>query len=235
MKKDELQVVIYTCDRKPNYLSGTIQSIVGTGVDKVYICQGSESEGNIEECISYVIYDELKFEVNRLNWSGYADRDVRFKAQRNYVEALNVPASKPTKYRLILEDDVKAYSKFLTPLERYIQLVEQHEGGNPFILTLYSPYTHPKDNNWSVEKINIDGFYGLQACLFSESITRDFSNYICENIASEPHDFLIKHFCKLHNINIWAVSHSLFQHEGKVTTGLGHHHQVGNFLGDLID
>ena len=222
----DIKTIIYTCDRSVNYLEKTLQSLENYGAKEVTICQGSDTENNLA-CL-----DELSLSVDlcKIDWSPYVGKGVRFLAQRNYISALTYHLGNE-KYRLILEDDVKAAPEYLRFLKRYIEIVENKEKGVPFILTLYSPYI-PLRDYFDVQRINIDGFYGLQACLFSKEICMDFAEFIAERIESEPHDFLIKHFCKSRGINIWAVSHSLFQHIGAVTTGLGHHHQVGNFLGD---
>jgi len=224
--ENDIQTIIYTCDRSVNYLEKTLLYLSLGGGKQVTICQGSPTSKNLE-CVGSIPINTLSILID---WSPYQGKSVRFLAQRNFISALTVNKKKE-KYRLILEDDVQAAPNYFVYLKKYLEIVESKEKGVPFILTLYSPYI-PLRDYFSVERINIDGFYGLQACLFSESICKDFAEFIAERIESEPHDFLIKHFCKSRGINIWAVSHSLFQHIGEVTTGLGHHHQVGNFLGD---
>ena len=44
---------------------------------------------------------------------------------------------------------------------------------------------------------------------------------------------LLKNFCNEKKIPLFAVTRSLIQHMGKVTTGLGFGHQTMNYRGDL--
>ena len=230
-----IETVIYSCDREENYLEQTLIHLADAEVPHVYISQGSVSDGNIRRISSATIN---RFKVYHWDYMTQIttgnfdkkDRDVRELAQLNYISALRHRDNINTKYKLILEDDVQA-SKMMKPmLEHYIQLVESAEGDKPFFLSLYTPYIPAQTNSIDAYKINIDHFFGLQACLLSTSLQDDFAEYIKDRLATEPHDFLIKNFCKERGISIWAVSHSLFQHIGVKTTGLGFHHTAENFI-----
>ena len=230
----DIETVIYSCDREENYLEQTLIHLAYADVPHVYISQGSLSYGNVNRISSALInrfksyHWDYMADINVLN-SLDKPLDVRELAQLNYISALR-HRDFNRKYKLILEDDVQA-SKMMKPmLEHYIQLVESAEGDKPFFLSLYTPYIPAQNSSVDAYKINIDHFYGLQACLMSTSLQGDFAEYIKDRLATEPHDFLIKSFCKERGINIWAVSHSLFQHIGVKTTGLGFHHTAENFI-----
>ena len=209
-----IETVIYSCDREENYLEQTLIHLADAEVPHVYISQGSVSDGNIRR-ISKATINRFKVyhwdymtQITTGNFDK-KDRDVRELAQLNYISALRHRDNINTKYKLILEDDVQA-SKMMKPmLEHYIQLVESAEGDKPFFLSLYTPYIPAQTNSIDAYKINIDHFFGLQACLLSTSLQDDFAEYIKDRLATEPHDFLIKNFCKERGISIWAVSHSL--------------------------
>lgn len=234
MINEQVGVVIYTVNREENYLEKTFNHLIKAGASKFIICQGSSSY-NEQNNLSFL--DKLKGIDGVTHYPNWHESNsvIRYNAQKNYINALTVPTSKVNevgkKYRLILEDDVQASVNTKLALEVYLNKVKAVEGDKPFILTLYTPYINnvPK---MEVYKMDVNAFYGLQACLFSESICEDFAKYIEDNLCKEPHDFLIKDFCKINNIPLYAVSHSLFQHIGVKTTGLGHHHTASNFLDD---
>jgi len=233
-KNGGVKTIIYTCDRKENYLKATLEHMAKAGVKNICISDNivhmSGQGANMREALD--VLSDLNVLYNII--SSKKSDDVRVRAQTNYINALRLNHSKGTnKFRLILEDDVQASIEMESVLDKYISAVREQEGNRPFILSLYTPYV-PLQDSLGVVKIDVDGFYGLQACLFSESICGLFGNFIFDRIGSKPHDFLIKDFCKENGINIWAVSHSLFQHIGVKTTGLGHHHTANNFYDDVF-
>ena len=92
-----------------------------------------------------------------------------------------------------LEDDSKtkkpvvmAFGRMNPPTtghEKLVNKVKEIEGDRPFFLTLYSHYTNrlKEFGQDLVTKINIDNFYGFQACLYSESLCKDFAQYVKDN------------------------------------------------------
>lgn len=232
-----VKTVIYTCDREEMYLNKTLRYLADAGerepviqyagenVEAIY-AQVENLDWEIKGGISPSIF--VKFEFN-------ADADVRKKAQENYIEALTVDKY-PVRngYRLILEDDVMASASLGRILAHYIAQIEEVECGKPFILSLYTPYfKFPLNEVSPIRLLDINQFYGLQACLFSNKLCEKFADYIKEHLCEQPHDFLIKDFCREQGINIYGASHSLFQHIGVKTTGLGHHHTTNNFFDDV--
>lgn len=223
----KIQYIIYTCDRTQNYLKDTVGYLRNSKIEKLIISQGSSTYDNIKEIPKKLPFD---IEISEIDYELIQDSNVRVKAQVNYMNALTVKAE--CDYRLILEDDVRSCHDLESYLNLCIEKVKEIEGDKPFFLTLYSPYTNRlKDfGTRVVSKVNLDNFFGLQACLVSESICQDFAKFIQDFNYKEPHDFIIKHFCKERGINIWCSNLSLFQHIGVKTTGLGHHHTVKNFV-----
>lgn len=226
----KFETIIYTCDRKENYLLKTLRKLKQAGETKLYISQGSRSQLNLESIPKDF---PVELEIKEMDFSNSENKNVRVKAQDNFMNALTMNCG-DCDFRLILEDDVVASINFRSYLTYCIEEVKKIEMSNPFILTLYSPYT----NNYKtlgVKKVKINDFYGLQACLFSQEICQDFADYIKKVNYKQPHDFIIKDFCKENNINIWCTTLSLFQHSGVITTGLGFHHRVYNFIDDVLN
>lgn len=225
----KFQTVVYTCDRKENYLLKTLRKLKRSGESKIWISQGSPTTGNLD-----VIPENFSVElvIKEMDFTNSENKSVRVKAQDNFMNALTIDCG-DCDYKLILEDDVIASVNFRNSLILCIDEVRKYEESRPFILTLYSPYTK-NCKKLGVRKVKIDDFYGLQSCLFSQEICQDFAEYIKNFNYKLPHDFIIKDFCKERGINIWCSTLSLFQHAGVITTGLGHHHQVMNFIDDII-
>jgi len=229
----QISTVIVTCDREENYLDQTLQSLK-KHEHYFILSQGSQSTKNLALSDISEIQLDIDYYLPKEEETKIAPDDVRTKAQYNYINALMLSTGYP--YKLILEDDVIASDYLNMMLQTYIKQVEEKEKGGAFILSLYTPYIDPTAIGYEPNKayeINIDEFYGLQACLYSDSITNDFAVYISEHLSEQPHDFLIKDYCKARGIKIYGAGASLFQHIGKKTTGLGYHHTANNFWDDI--
>ena len=228
---DNMITVVYTVDRSENYLASTINSLKNAGIKCIIVSQGSKSDKNLKNANvdgNNFIVDYPKEVIDNPEFDS---KSVRYKAQVNFINALRTNRMK-SNYRLVLEDDVHASKQNTTPiLNAYLRKMELLENGKPYILSLYTPY-FPKTKELDVKKINLDHFYGTQACLYTESISSELADFIEQRIASLPHDYLIKDFCRYRGIAIYGATYSLFQHTGVHTTGLGHHHTAENFVGD---
>ncbi len=228
---NNMLTVIYTVDRTENYLAQTIADLKDAGIKNGVISQGSISDNNLRSVGAVINNFFVDYPKPVVGDNDFESRSVRYKAQINYINAFRTPA-RNYQYRLILEDDVRASKRNTLPvLASYLKTAERMQRGRPFILSLYTPYIFNQDKI-TVLRINTDGFYGTQACVFSEVICGNFARFIEERIETKPHDFLLKDFCKENGINLYGATRSLFQHTGVTTTGLGHHHTTENFIGD---
>jgi hypothetical protein len=223
--------VILTVDRNPNYLHITRQGLDAQNIT-YDISQGSLSLNNLAGV------DRYKHRVVQVPESaeeGYADKGVRYKSQTNYINALTMPNARSSAedYRLVLEDDIAICSNFLRHLNTYLRAVKARHGNKNTVLSLYTPYK-PLNMNIELRFGNASQFYGTQAMIYSDDVRVRFADYIRKNLAAKPYDLLLGDFCNENRIEICWASMSLVQHIGKVTTGLGHHHQTPNFMDDMF-
>lgn len=169
------------------------------------------------------------------------NKDVRTKATLNYINALTVGLSEEggsyVNYRLVLEDDVIACANLRKFLEIYLGGINKPDAKAWAIsppLNLYSALIENADAEFGIYLTDLKYFFGTQAILYQERFAFLLADYMKKNIGKEPYDFLLRNFCQQPGYDIATIpttSHSLFQHIGNVTTGLGFNHEAKNFLG----
>jgi hypothetical protein len=217
-----MKVIIVTCDRTPNYLRDTVIHLQSQRIDYI-ISHGSLSTNNlIQAGIKELSLLENVFDKD------FEKYTTRKKATLNYINSLKL-ASSTKEDCVILEDDVLICNNFKENLDKIKKQIKEDK----YILAIYFPY---QTNIRELKPIDykIDDFYGLQGMYYTNNITKLFADFLSKRIGIHPHDFLLKDFCKENNIKLYGTTLSLVQHIGKVSTGLGHHHTVGNFLNDYI-
>ena len=206
-------ITIVTCDRTPSYLMQTVQSIPNE-YDIQYIAQGQVEIPRIGEVIQTT--------------RPYAEDPKKHRdAQYNYTIALA-----NTVDGIIIEDDVVFSKDFHSHLSQVLAAVPTER----YAIALYSCYdwTDKPDYEGVLVDYPIDDFYAVQGMVYDIETARELGQYISENIGKEPHDLAIKTFVTTINtsIKLYATKHSLIQHIGNVSTGLGHRHQCLNYIDD---
>ena len=231
MSNFSLYTTIVAVDRQPNYLEKTCETLEQQGIP-YDISQGSLSVNNlfgINQSKHRVVF------APETNEENYNEKDVRYRAQTNYINALTMDngCGSPETFRMVLEDDVVVCKDFFKHINEYLKAIVTGIGRDKIILSLYNPF-HINTNEQCLLQMDVNLFWGLQAMIYSHDVCKGFAEYIREHICSEPHDFLIRDYCKKNNIAIYWVSLSLFQHIGETSTGLGTYHKTPNFVDDKI-
>ncbi len=231
MSNFSFYTAIASVDREPNYLEISTDSLEKQQIP-YDISQGSLSANNlfgINQSKHRIIFAPETRE------QGYAQKDVRYKAQTNYINALTMDngCGKPETFRMVLEDDVIVCKNFFSRLNVYLQTIVSKIGTEKIILSLYNPFPVDTDMQFLLE-YDVKMFYGFQAMIYSNDMCHAFADYLRKNLCVHAHDLLIKNFCLENGIVIYSVSLSLFQHIGEVSTGLGLQHKSPNFIDDRI-
>lgn len=196
---------IMSCERTPSYLNQTISYI-----DKF------EYEVYYQSDTTDVKYTSIQKPYN----------NPLQNSQYNYSWCLQQLGNK-----ILIEDDVQACKG----LEGYYdQISKQFSEDERYILALYSCYNWQPKGKLLVVNYPVEDFYGTQAMMFDTKTQEELSAYIQLNIGKTPYDMLIKKYSKEFNVPIYATNYSLFQHIGKISTGLGYHHQAFNFIDDFL-
>ncbi len=234
MKK--ISTVILTCDRTPNYLQQTVESLQNGGLEFM-LSQGSKAHGNLS---SIDTNDVVVCPLPAIMDPDFEGKDVRVKATLNYINALTVGfTNNGTKgqYRLVLEDDVIACGQIRQLLAMVLDAVlwaaDKKPEPLPYseLVTLYCALDTTDKQPMGVMLWQLDQFHGTQAMLYHEPFAYELSEYMKEQIGKEPYDFIIRDFCKKKGLpGMPTLTTSLFQHIGEVTTGLGYFHTSPNFI-----
>jgi hypothetical protein len=204
-------VTIVTCDRTPSYLADTVQSIPAE-YNIQYVAQGQIEIPREGQVITTT--------------RPYGEDATRHRdAQYNYAVALA-----NTVDGIIIEDDVIFSDHFDLHLKQVLAAIPTQR----YAVALYSCYDWVRTFDFGGVLVNypVDLFYAFQGMLYDIETAREFGQYVFENIGKEPHDMALKTFIKTVNtsIGLYATKHSLIQHIGDVSTGLGPKHQCYNFI-----
>ncbi len=219
-------VSILSCAREPSYLEETLRSFQEPDVEvelfyqrKNQVDDGSAS-GGIPE-----LQQRYACAISRVYVTEKMYDHVQLNGQYNYVETLL-----HTKDGLILEDDVRVSKKFM----QYLNEVEKLVPDEKSIVTLYSLKQWSNSGRFELIKLAASHFRNTQAMLYPVPVARAFGQHILNHFGAEPYDHALGTFCRQHGIKLFAVNYSLVQHIGKITTGLGFHHQSRNYADDFL-
>lgn len=215
------KVSILSCTREPSYLAETLRSFKESGTEVEIFFQGKG-----DSCEIPALQQQYTCSIPRVYLTEKMYDNVQLNGQYNYAETLL-----HTKDGLILEDDVRVSKNFL----QHLQAVEKLIPDDKSIVTLYSMKRWNNSNKLELIKLAASNFRNTQAILYPVPVARAFGQHILDYFGAEPYDHALRTFCRLHGIKIFAVNYSLVQHIGKVTTGLGFHHQSKNFADDFLN
>ncbi|GIV33792.1 MAG: hypothetical protein KatS3mg031_1327 [Chitinophagales bacterium] len=213
-------ISIVSCAREPSYLADTLRSIEEPGIEVEIFYQSKDGGQDIP-----ALRQEYNCAIPRVYLTEKMYDEVQLNGQYNYAETLL-----NTKDGLILEDDVQVSKKFM----QYLREVEKLIPDEKSIVTLYSIKKWNDSNKFELIKLASSHFRHTQAMLYPVPVARAFGQHILDHFGAEPYDNALRTFCRLHGTKIYAVNYSLVQHIGKVTTGLGYHHQSRNFADDFL-
>ena len=203
-------ISIMSCDRDPSYLSKTVESIPEFFNIEVFY-QGDPSD---------IQSDRYKIiQVDR------PYTDVQRNAQYNYSYIL-----KNSKNSFIIEDDVNFSQTFLQDFQLVLSELQPF---SKYAVAIYSCYTWTKNTNNHIRLTNypLRDFYGTQAMLYDHETSKNFGEFLYNNIGLEPYDMALKSYINLFDkeVKLLASTRSLVQHIGEQTTGLGFFHQSATY------
>ncbi len=231
-------VSIVSCAREPSYLHQTLSSFTESELEVELVFQGQESPEMLEFVLGYkpepesdlhdtvaALHFEYKCQIPRVYRTEKPFDSVHLNGPYNYATTLL-----HTRDGLILEDDVLVSKKFAAYIARVERLVPDENS----IVALYSFYNRESEHNIELLDYPVSLFSNTQAMLYPVPVARAFGKFLLERFGAEPYDMALRTFCRENNIKIYATNYSLVQHNGRITTGLGYHHQAKNFIDDFI-
>jgi len=201
-----MKVSIMTCEDRTQYLGSTIDQLDQQGIKYDIYYQGkAHKKGTIKVTKPY--------------------DSVQLNAQYNYAMILI-----NSRNDIIIEDDVQICNNFKV---RCMDYLEPYQAQNSrYAIAMYSCYNWNNSLTLLTEYPLMD-FYGTQAMMYDQETRIGFGQYLLEHLGEQPYDLALKIYLEKTNTPLLATKHSLVQHMGVKTTGLGHHHQAFNFIDNL--
>lgn len=228
---DSIDVVITTVPRPAEYVHDLVSSLSPLPVHLV---------AGAVEC-DYLKRHEGNYRIRIVppkpaDWERIRTKGVHHRACWNYWRCLVTPARASTrKGLLVLEDDVRPAQGWDSLLQLTIAEVEARIGGAGYVLALYVPIRCLPISSIPAAhytKYPVRRFFGTQAMYFPERVSRGFAQFLKSNGVDRfrrPYDLLLREFVLNTGLQLLATVPSLFQHVGRVSTGLGGFHQSPYF------
>lgn len=213
-------VTIVSCAREPSYLAETLRGFTDPEIEVEIFYQSKEHPGEIP-----ALQEQYAFSIPRVYLTEKMYDKAQLNGQYNYAETLL-----NTKDGLILEDDVQVSKNFVSYLKEIERLIPDERS----IVTLYSRKQWRDSGKLELIKLAPSHFRNTQAMFYPVPVARAFGQHILDHFGTEPYDHAVGTFCRLNGVKLFAASYSLVQHIGRVTTGLGYHHQSKNFADDFF-
>lgn len=233
---EDLALVFLTCPREPAYFSATLASALA----------GDPLAARVREIAVAVDAPDLACvgpllaQNGRVRWvprsaaesARIADYHLHRRACHNYWRALGL-AEGEALAALVCEDDLVFRAGWMGML---LECLDEMQGAGigDFLLTAYSAGDHEAGalrRGRFYSSYVAGGFFGTQAMIFPRSEVTPVRELVWEHgvvAAEEPYDLLIKRraVAKQH---LYTTRHSLVQHVGLRSTGLGGGHTSPSF------
>lgn len=223
----DLELVFVTCPRTPYLLPVTLAS--GLLADSsIYALKKIHAVADTPD----LEWIELFTRHQRICWMARNDEQNRLpinapvhqRASYNYWRALQCMAS-GSQGIIVCEDDIVFRDGWLRMLlEALNEMCE--DGITAPIVSLYSPHDHENDSlrrGRFYSSYFASSFYGTQSMFFSADQLSAISRVVLSESARTfrlPYDLAISGYCTEQQ-NLYTTRHSLVQHIGRVSTGLG--------------
>lgn len=237
MHLSEIAVVFLTCPRTPSYLAQTLASFgLGdarvAGLHSVAVAVDAEDVGCAGELAGL---ERVRWVVRTAEESALvAGFAVHRRACASYSRALRLAeeaVAAGARGVLVCEDDVVFRNGWVGMLE---DALGEMEGLGEFLLTLYSGRDHEEEalrRGRFYSSYVAAGFYGTQALFYTAGEVAPCREVVWRcgvETAEEPYDLLLKRRA-ISQQHLYTTRHSLVQHAGVVSTGLGWGHRSPSF------
>lgn len=224
---EDIALVFVTCPREPSYFAATLASA----------WLGDERTARLREVVVAVDAPDLACvaplaEHRRVRWVARSEEEnarvrvfkVHRRACHNYWRALGL-AQPGARAVLVCEDDLVFRDGWLGMLIECLDEM-QERGMTEFLLAAYSAQDHEGRafrRGRCYSSYVAGGFFGTQAMLYPASELAPLRELIWRHGVEKfeaPYDLLIQRRAKTRQ-HLYATRHSLVQHAGAQSTGLG--------------
>lgn len=222
-----LELVFVTCKREPYLLPTTLASAfladaATSALKSINVVVDDPDLGWIGPLTQY---QSIKWSPRTDEQNQFAiDLGIHQRASCNYWKALQCMAAE-SQGVIVCEDDVIFKSGWLRMLLEALNEMEE-DGITMPILSLYSPYDHEADTfrrGKFYSSYFAASFFGTQSMFYPADQLTAVSRIVRTESALTyrlPYDLAINEYCTERQ-NLYTTRHSLVQHIGRVSTGLG--------------
>jgi hypothetical protein len=167
-------------------------------------------------------------------WRSFENCSLHHRASWNYWRTLAFGSkSSSSKGLVVLEDDVIPACGWESRLYEIIDQIEsRHKGLYALALYTSAGLPRPLDERTYYVPYLIEFFYGTQAMYYPNPVRAGFADYLKSKGVDSfviEYDLLLKEYLYAADIPLFAAIPSLFQHVGRISTGLGYFHQAQEF------
>jgi hypothetical protein len=234
---ENIQIVIMTVDRSPQYVHTALASLFASGPSIHRVPQITLMVGQVDcnYLAPYGHHRQIQVEpLTALQSQSMAGWRPQQKFCLNYYRCLSLAIGDASGL-VVCEDDIVVRDRFLDKLLAAINEIESEHGLRKYLLAAYAAYRLDDDPALRRGKFfssyYAPSFYGTQCMYYPRSVLPALSQRLYEQGVTnytQPGDMIVKAFG--HEINgIYGTVRSLAQHIGHRSTGLGNFHTSPTF------
>lgn len=205
MKSHDLEIAISTCDRFPQYIHDTLDSMAQATASRcgsVRLCVCGTDQDYLGQAADDVdVVDTISADV----WQrDFAAADTKRRITKNFMRVLEGDGP-----LIALQDDLEFAPRWLERAAEIAQTLQTRH--RAFVLSLYAPYCFRRQ---PVDSYPPERFYGNQALLLSAGTRRDLLSFMRLQPELGPDDMMVKAYLSQREVPLFVANPSLVQHTG---------------------
>jgi hypothetical protein len=234
-QSNDINFVISTVDRPKKYIHKLLSELRCD--HPVRLIVGSPHYTYLEQYANNPLIEIVG--VDSAEWKEIKNSSVIHRALWNYWRCLVYGGKTGQRGLVVLEDDVIPAIGWETRLYDTIDQIEEQYGGE-YVLALFTYFTKlgtPVAKDIYYNRYPAYAFGGTPAMYYPESIRLAFAEYLKKEGVDSfrlAYDWLLREYMMATGIPCFATAPSLFQHIGKVTTGLSANYVGAGFFNKRI-
>jgi len=241
LKPSDIQLVILTVPRKPEYVHSTLASIFASDplvhkLPPIQVMVGDGDGGYLDCYRQHSRIDVRPLEEPEskriLGWGPHR------RMCHNYHRCLTVPLGR-AKGMCVCEDDIVVCDGFISRLLATVEEMEGAHGLRKYLLACYAPYRLGVEPAYRrgryFASYAAESYYGTQCMYYPAAVLDELADHMRRFGVDEhraPADMLVKEYGIAIN-GVYGTVKSIAQHIGRQSTGLGGFHAAPTFGEEL--
>jgi hypothetical protein len=224
----DLVLAVMTVAREPQYVHQTLASLFASDseceLSMVHVVCGSPEVSHLS---GYCHHSRVRiYPMSRREWEPIRDWPATRRLCANYFRCLGIPLGSAHGI-CICEDDVIFTDRFLPKLRRAVRQMEAQNAAREYLLSCYCPHRlEDSATEFRCRDVCVypaKSYYGTQCVYFPRSIVPTVQERIWRDGVESPRleaDMILRDLMLERNA-LYGTRHSLVQHVGSRTTGVG--------------